>query len=1027
MLHPTRLLVAAGACLLASLSLADLIKREQQPSISPDGGTVAFSWQGDIWKVPAAGGRAVRLTVHPAIDANPHWTPDGKRIVFSSTRYGSQDVFVMDADGSDLKRLTFDSGAEVPASISPDGKFVFGTTSDYSRQDCFRLPITGGDVTRLTDHPLEYEYLPVVSPDGKTVAYCRGSYATRAWQKPGIKSSALADIWLADNTAPLSNHKDITPTEANEEFAQWGPDGTIYFISNRSGWPNVWRMNRDGGAAKQITKHTDGTARYLSVSADGKWAVYEFESDLYRLNTASGETKKVDVDVAADERFNPVVDLDVTDKLSDYAIAPDGKRAAIVVRGDIFVLPEKGGTTRRLTDSPRPDLYPVFLDAKTVLYSRAGANGLRQLATVTVDGTKKDFVTTTEDAIHPVLSPDSKTIAFQLGRDKIALVPASGGTPRVVVHGNFAESFQGDANYSWSPDSKWLVVATPTDRSTNVIVTEVATGKQVTVARMPHGTNAPRFLPNGRSVYFLADDNRENNLYIIDLVPPEVRFTEDDLDRMDEAPKKPGEVKVEVYEPNIENRLRKLTTDATIDAQASADSRSIYANVKGAVVAIPVSGGPARPFDGVAGNAVGFNLVNGNLYYVVDGKLNALGGQAPAARPIPYSAHLTINLRDEEKALFDEIWWAMDRLYYDETFHGKNWGAIKSKYEKIVPYTYDRTDFYNLMGEMMEELDSSHLGSTAPPEPQYPGVSTEPTGYLGVDYDPVQVSQGRYVISHVFAGSPADNPQTQLKLGDQIVGVDGVAPTGDKPLSALLANKAGKRVRLSVMRNGAKAEVAIRPGSPAQRQAALYEDWVQQERALVDKLSNGQLAYLHIQGMDQPSLEKFRQEIRTRTQGKKGVVIDVRYNGGGNTAQDILNILIKQPWLIRTARGPEGFKLSENIYRGDSLELPTITLVNSYSFSNAEIWAEGFRRLKRGLIVGERTPGYVIGTGAYALWDGGMIRMPGSGAYTIEGQDLENNGRKPDISVPFDPNAWMQGRDPQMEKAVQELLKEIGK
>ncbi len=1023
-----RLLVLAGAALLSASLSADLIKREQQPAISPDGSTIAFSYQGDLWTVPIGGGKATRLTVHPASENGPHWTPDGKRIVFSSTRYGSADLFVMDADGNNIKRLTYDSGQEIPTSISPDGKFVYGTTSDFARQDVFRVSIDGGDVTRLTDHPLEYKFLAAVSPDGKQVAYCRGGYGIRGWQKPGIKSSALPDIWIADNTVPLTNQKNITPDEADEIFPQWGPDGTIYFISNRSGWPNIWRMGKDGGNAKQLTHHTDGTASYLTVSADGKTATYIFESELYRLDTATGETRKVDVDVSADARQNPVQELDITDKLSDYSIAPDGRRAAVVVRGDIFVLPEKGGTTRRLTDSPALDQYPVFLDPKTILYSKSVDNGKRQLATVTVDGVKKDFITTDLDATHPLLSPDGKTVGFQLGETQIAVVPAGGGAPRVVMKGNFTEALRGDAPFSWSPDGKWITAAIPTDRGTNIVMRDVATERQIVVARLPHGTNTPRFMPNGKGIYFLAEEDRDSNLYVVDLVPAEVKFTEDDLDKLDEARAGTGrvDVKVEVYEPNIENRLRKLTSDSTLDAIATPDSRAFMANVKGTVVAIQLAGGPARPVDGVPTGAVGFSFMGGNLYFVVDGKLTALPIQgAPVPRTISYTAHQSVNLRAEEKALFDEIWWAMDRFYYDETFHGKNWTAIKSKYEKIVPHTFDRTDFYSLMGDMMEELDSSHLGSTAPPEPPVPGGSTEPTGFLGVDYDPVQMSQGRYVVASIFRGSPADNPQTQLKAHDEIIAVDGVAPTPARPLSALLANKAGKHVRLSVMRNSLRTEISIRPGLPAQRAAAIYQDWVQNEREMVDKLSNGELAYLHIQAMDQASLDLFRREIRTRTIGKKGVVIDVRYNGGGSTAQDILNILLKQPWLIRTARGPEGFKISENIYRGDSLELPTITMVNSYSFSNAEIWAEGFRRLKRGTVVGERTPGYVIGTGAHSLWDGGMIRMPASGAYTIDGQDLENNGRKPDILVPFDPNAWLTGRDVQLERAVQEILKQI--
>lgn len=1021
--------MACVAGVLTPSAQAVLIKRAMQPSISPNGETIVFSWQGDLWRVASQGGRAERLTVHPAMDANPRWTADGSRILFSSNRFGSNDVYSIEADGGDLRRLTFDSASEIATHTSPDGRFVYGYTSAFGRQDLFRVPITGGDIVQLTDHPLEFEFLPAVSPDGRTVVYSRGAYGVRGWQKPGVQSSALPSLWVADNTVPLSNHRALTRDERTATFANWGPDGTIYFISNRSGSPNVWRMGRDGAGARQLTKHTDGTARYLSVSSDGRTGVYEFNSELYRINLANGETKKLSIEVAGDARTNLVVDLTLTDRLSDFAIAPDGKRAAIQVRGEIFVIPERGGTTRRLTTSPALDSHPVWLDNKTILYTKSGLNSKRELATVTVDGQHKEFLRRGEDVAHPVVSPDGKTVAFHMGQTQIALIPAAGGAAKPIVRGNFTDALDGAQAFTWSPDSKWLVAAVAQDRATNIVLVEVDSGRQVVVARMPRGTSTPKFTPNGKAVYFIAFDGRTANLFIVDLVPAEVRFSEDDLDKLDEPAQQPGQrapVKVEIQESGIENRLRRLTSDSTVDAQASPDGRTIWANVQGALVAIPAAGGPSRPVEGVTGSAVGLTLANNNLYFVSGGRLNALSvAGPPAVRPIPYSAELRVDLREEEKALFDEIWWAIDRFYYDETFHGKNWGAIKQKFAQVVPFTYDRADFYSLMGEMMEELDSSHLGATSPPEDAVPGFGNESTGYIGVDWNPQALAEGRYVIAKVYAGTPADHPQTQLKVGDQVTAVDGVAPSNERPMASLLMNKSGRRVRLTVQRDGKPVDVAIRPTSSALRTSTQYQDWVEDQRRRVDQLSNGQLAYIHIPGMDQTSLENFRRDIRTRTQGKKGLVIDVRYNGGGSTAQDILNLLIKQPWLIRTTRGPEGIRQSENIFRGDSVELPAVTLINSYSFSNAEVWAEGFRQLKLGTIVGERTPGYVIGTGAYGLWDGGQIRMPSIGAYTINGENLENNGRKPDIAIPFDPNAWQQGRDPQLERAVREILRQI--
>ena len=411
------------------------------------------------------------------------------------------------------------------------------------------------------------------------------------------------------------------------------------------------------------------------------------------------------------------------------------------------------------------------------------------------------------------------------------------------------------------------------------------------------------------------------------------------------------------------------------------------------------------------------------LYVIGGGKLAAYAFEKGTPSPIPFSATLPIEARTEEQALFREIWWGLDRLYYDPNMHGKAWSKIRDKFALILPYVSDRSDFYDLMGEMMEELDSSHLGATAPSGD--PGGS-DSTAYLGVEFDPVVLAhRGAYVVSRVMPGSPAAQPASLLKVGDELRSIDGKGMGGD-PIASMLNKKSGKKVTLAIMRSGRSLSLAIKP-LPALAQRGLeYEAWVDYQRAETDRLSGGKLAYFHIASMDDPSFELFLRQIRTLAPGKQGAIIDVRYNGGGFTSHKLLGVLIKTPWLIRTTRGPDGLKLSENIYRGDSLELPTALLMNTASFSNAEIMGEGFRQLKRGPLVGERTPGYVIGTGSMSLWDGGAIRMPVIGAYAVNGENLERNGRKPDFNVWFDPNAWIQGRDLQLEKAVEELMKSLG-
>ncbi len=1019
-----KVLALAGCLLSGNVCFATPVKRVMHPALSPDAKTLVFSWQGDLWSASSSGGTARRLTVHPATDQFPRWTPDGSRIVFASNRYGNFDVFSIKPDGSDLKRLSFESSYEFPCAISPSGKTIYGYTNAWGRQDIFMLDINGGDIIRLTGHPLETKYTPGVSPDGATIAYCTGGSFN--WRNPNAKGTYTADIWLADAGVPLRNHRNITRNEWQDQFPTFARDGSLYFVSNRSGWPNLWHMKADGSAPRQLTHHLDGTMRWPTISGNGALIAYEFESMIWTYDPRSQRSQELTFDVPDDQRLNPISESNLTSGVTNYAISPDGKRAVAVIRGELFLMPERGGPTRRLTDNTALDFQPLWLDQKRILFASA-RTGKRDLFTVGLDGETKPFIQDSADLMSPALSPDGKWLAFHRGMNEVDVMPASGGPLKVLSKGYWEDALQGGTSISWSPDSKWLAIDVPTDRGSNIYLREVEGARKVLVARTARGISSPpKFLPNGKGVYFTAQEAAESDLFVIDLVPPEVIFSEDELEKLDvpRAEKKIGVV--EVYEPGIEDRMRRLTSTGASNPQASPDSKSIWTNVQGQLVAIPVSGGPAVPVVGVTGAATDIKIGPLNkVYFLSAGKLNTLNVEKGLATPINFSANLTINLKDEDRALFEEIWWALDRMYYDEKHNGKDWSAIRSKFSKLVPYATDRADFYALMGEMMEELNSSHLGSTPPP-PEKP-QNDDSTGFIGVEWNWDLLHKiGAYVVSSVLIGSPASHPQSLLLPGDRVLFVDGVAPGPDHPMAALLNEKTARKVVLKIDRAGKSMEVDIKPALPATRNALVYENWVKWERQQVDRLSKGTLAYLHIEGMNEPSHELFLRQIRTLTPGKKGVIIDVRFNGGGSTSHKALGVLIKQPWLIRTYRGAPDIRLSENINRGDSLELPSALLINQHSFSNAEMFAEGFRRLKIGPLIGVKTAGGVISTAPYSLWDGGAIRLPSRGAYTIEGENLEGNGRKADVPVPYDPNAWQGGHDIQLEAAVSELMKRIG-
>jgi tricorn protease len=330
-----------------------------------------------------------------------------------------------------------------------------------------------------------------------------------------------------------------------------------------------------------------------------------------------------------------------------------------------------------------------------------------------------------------------------------------------------------------------------------------------------------------------------------------------------------------------------------------------------------------------------------------------------------------------------------------------------------------------MVREMIGELNSSHTRFSA--KKSKAGASTD-TAYLGAVPDFKELEEtGRFRVAKVYANTPANNPESRVETGEYIIAIDGqkIGPGVNVP--EMLNNKAGRRVELTVSASpdGKDARtVKIKPAEPHKKYPALYYDWIETCRGIVKERSKGRLTYLHIYAMGEHSLYRFKREIVSRAMDAEGVVIDVRFNSGGSTAVEVLTILMRKPWLVRTTR-IEGLEVSENLWRSSALEKPSILLINENSVSNAEILAEGFKRLKIGKVVGVPTPGMVIGTGSYKLFDGSTVSLPSVGAFTLDGENLENVGRKPDIHVPISTADYISGRDPQLERAVDELLKEL--
>lgn len=1014
---------------LVALSVASEgpILRAQHPSLSPDGSQVAFSWQGDLWVVASRGGEARRLTVHPARDQMPIWSPDGKTIAFASDRFGSMDLFALDGRGSEPRRLTFESASELPSAWSRDGRRLLGYTNAWGVFDAFAVPATGGDLKRLSVHPLERSYWPEEMPNGQ-ILHVRGG-SPGGWRNGSLRSTNTGDLWLAGNTVPLSGHRRLTDDDAQDLFPRAASDGSITWVSNRGGWSNLWRMKADGSGARALTRFTSGTVRFPSISAEGRWVVYEHASTLRLLDTRSGQDRILEITVSRDSRSNPIQRTTLTSGVTSFSISPDGRRHAVEVRGDIFLVAERGGTTRRLTEHPARDAQPVWLDDKSVLYV-TGRAGKREIWRSDLAGEESPWKAEAGDLTSPAVSPDGKQVAFVRGGKELMVAGADGTGTRTLARGNFMDALFSPAKMNWSPDSKWIAIQSTYEAMFEHLLVEVATGRTIVAARCVYRPNsdassAPVWLPDGRGIAFIGQETREPEVYVVDLLPAPLTFGEDDLEpagkKEDKAP-----VEVRVVEEGLLQRMRQLTSGGASGVAVSEDSKTIYTIFNGQLSSVPVAGGPVAPLAGGPSSASGLRRGPGNrLFFVSQGRLGAVPVAGGAVSTVAFSAEVTFDNRAEQEALFDEIGWAFDRGFYDTTFHGRRWPEIRERYRALLPHAFDRADFYALMDEMMHELGSSHLNSS-PPSVSL-GVEPDQTAYLGVEWDWRALGDGRFVVAEVVTGMPAAHPDSRLQPGDVLRKVDGREIGRETTLAAALDRKAGRRVTLTLDRGGQPVTVIIKPAEPGARTDAQYEAWVRRNRAEVDRLSGGRLAYLHYRRMHPDAQERFVREIRTMTRGKQGVIIDVRFNGGGATAHEALGLLIKTPWLKRTERGLPNTPISENIYRGDALELPTTMIINGASFSNAEIFAEGFRRLGLGRIVGIATAGGVIGTAQYSMWDGGLIGLPAIGAFAIDGENLEGNGRRPDVKVDWDPDRWLAGHDTQIEAAVRVMLEGLGK
>lgn len=1035
------------------------------PALSPDGSFLAFSYQGDIWTVPIAGGKATRLTLHEAYESHPQWSPNGKQIAFQSNRFGNNDIFVMPAAGGAPMRVTYFSVNDENPKWDGVGKLVFNSRRYYAAverdPEIHAAPVSGGTPYRSSD---ALGAAPSPSPDGRFLAYEFGSCPANreAYQGP-----AQRDIWLRDaNKGTLQR---ITTFNGQDIQPLWGDAQTLYFLSARSGRYNIYRQaianGKAAGEPNPLTRFSDEGIRYFSVSANGEHLVFEKGTTLSYLSLKNGgEPRLLQIDVSSEERFDPYKVKVFSDGATDFSLSPNGKYIAFTVRGEIFIT--QANKEKRycvpVAKHAFRDQSPLWLSDSTLLFL-SDRNGNKDLFLVkSADPATSDLfralrfdvqvlAKTPEEESQIVLSPDRKRLAFlrDKGRLVVADIDAAGKLSNQIT---LLDGWSTPDGLCWSPDGKWLAYAQEDldfNKEVYILAADKA-AKPFNVSLHPRIDDSPVWSADGAKLAFLSKRNNDNaDVWFVWLRKADWDKTKRDWEDKDDdanaSKKDTAAAKTVLIDfEAIHKRLVQVTNLPGNEASPliSKDGQTFYFSTnrgdrqlqagKRSLMSIKWDGSdPATILDDKALSSITWDKDIKNMYALDDnGKLSKIEPGIKKADNIPFEAKMSILLADERRQVFDETWRELRAGFYDPQFHGRDWQALRERYEPRALAASTTQDFQFFVNEMLGQLNASHMGFTSSAQED---LQVEKTGWLGVEVTPV--AQGVRV-DKVVPDSPAGRVDSPLFAGDIITTVNGVVVTPEVNFYNLLNGTVNERTLLEVQgADGKRRDVVIRPAESLGDQ--IYDQWVEERRQLVDKWSKGKLGYIHIRGMNWPSFERFERELTAGGQGKDGLLIDVRYNGGGWTTDMLMSILNVQQHAYTIPRGAakdlekENKRFSTHYPYGERLPFPALTkpsaaLCNQDSYSNAEIFSHAYKHLGIGKLIGTPTFGAVISTGGFRLMDGSFVRMPFRAWFVkATGQNMENGPAIPDYVIENAADYRGKEEDEQLKKAVEVLLEQL--
>lgn len=1032
----------------ASLSAAEEARLLRFPATN--GNEIVFSYAGDLYKVPSAGGEAQRLTSHVGYEMFPRFSPDGKTIAFTGQYDGNTEVYTIPSAGGEPQRLTYtatNARDDLGDRMGPNN--IVMTWSPDGKQIVYRNRISSGFSGKLYTVDREGglpEVIPLpeggfcsYSPDGKQLAYNRTMREFRTWKY--YKGGMADDIWIY-NPAKKSV-ENITNNIAQDIFPMWIGDD-IFFLSDRDRTMNIFVYNTK---TKQTTKVTDFTEYDVKFpSASGSTIVFENGGYIYRMDATNRKPEKVNISLASDNIYARSDIKNGAKYLTAASASPDGERVVITARGEVFNLPATKGVTKNITRTPGAHERSAQWspDGKSIAYISDATGETELYLQDATEGNPVQLTRNNDTYIRTFeWSPDSKQIVYTDRKNRINLLDVASRRVTTALQDPMGEP----QDVTFSPDSKWLTYTRDADNEITVVyIYNIAGKKEYAVTDKWYNSSSPVFSTDGKYLIFssardfnptygwLEWNHVYTNMYgvylaLLDKDTPSPFLQKDAGASSVNATETDTASLVKFTPEGITERIIKLPVDASYYRGFYFDGKKVYYWGRGGTKVFDLE---AQKEDNVADGAQMFitpgskkaTFFKDNQVFVTD----IPAGQANLSAPVNLE-HMSIPVEypKEWAQIFDEAWRAYRDGFYLENMHGVDWKAIKQKYAVLLPYVKTRLDLNYIIGEMIGELNCGHAYVN-------PGETDRPkrikTGLLGAEISADK--SGFFRLDKILTGaswsktlrSPLTEPGIEVQVGDYIVAIDGVPANTVKNLYALLVGKAGVPTEISLNSKPRLAGARKIVITPLEDEDPLYQyNRVQNNLKKVDEASNGRIGYIYIPDMGPEGLNEFARYFYPQLD-KEGLIIDDRANGGGNVSPMILERLSREPYRLTMGRGTKRVGTVP-----DAVQVgPKVCLINKYSASDGDLFPWGFRALGLGKLIGTRTWGGIVGiSGPLPYMDGTDIRVPFFTSFDPKtGQwIIENHGVDPDILIDNDPLKEWNGEDEQLNKAIEEVMKEL--